>query len=152
MKYSQANLGRIFTIRLEDGEIVHKEIEKLAEDEGIKAGALVAVGGVAQDSRLVVGPADGSARPVLPMLNDLTDVHEIAGTGTLFPDDEGKPTLHMHMACGRNGNTITGCIRNGVKVWQVMELILFELVNTGGVRVPDAEIGFKLLDFLENKN
>ena len=29
MKYSEAKPGRIFIIRLEDGEIIHEEIEKL---------------------------------------------------------------------------------------------------------------------------
>ncbi|MDY6863052.1 MAG: DUF296 domain-containing protein, partial [Thermodesulfobacteriota bacterium] len=28
MKYSQAKPGRIFVIRLEDGDIIHEEIEK----------------------------------------------------------------------------------------------------------------------------
>jgi predicted DNA-binding protein with PD1-like motif len=75
----------------------------------------------------------------------LDNVHEVAGTGTLFPDDEGSPVLHMHMACGRNDATVTGCVRMGVKVWQVMEAILFELVDSTGTRVLDAETGFKLL-------
>jgi predicted DNA-binding protein with PD1-like motif len=51
----------------------------------------------------------------------------------------------MHMACGRNGDTVTGCVRTGVKVWQVMEVILFELMESTGVRRPDPATGFKLL-------
>jgi predicted DNA-binding protein with PD1-like motif len=42
------------------------------------------------------------------MAHIIEDVHEIFGTGTLFPDEEGNPVLHMHMACGRNNNTVTG--------------------------------------------
>jgi predicted DNA-binding protein with PD1-like motif len=75
----------------------------------------------------------------------LEDVHEVAGTGTLFPDDQGNPILHMHMACGRKSSTVTGCIRTGVKVWHVMEVILFELIDTTGRRLVDPETGFKLL-------
>jgi predicted DNA-binding protein with PD1-like motif len=75
----------------------------------------------------------------------LDEVHEIAGVGTLFPDDEGNPVLHMHMACGRKSSTITGCIREGVRVWHVMEVILFELADTTGIRTHDPETGFKLL-------
>ncbi len=44
----------------------------------------------------------------------LANVHEVAGVGTLFPDDEVNPVLHMYMACGRNGDTVTGCVRAGV--------------------------------------
>ena len=52
----------------------------------------------------------------------------------------------MHMACGRNGKTVPGCIRSGVKTWQVMEVILVELIDTQGVRLPDPATGFKLLE------
>ena len=145
MKYSEASPGRIFVIRLEDGDVVHEEIEKLALEESIRAAALIAVGGADKESALVVGPERGRVSPVVPMEHLLNNVHEIAGTGTLFPDDEGNPVLHMHMACGREASTVTGCIRTGVKVWHVMEIILFELLDTTGVRNPDPTTGFKLL-------
>ena len=145
MKYSEASLGRIFVIRLEDGEIVHETIEKFALDHSIKAGALVIVGGANEGSKLVVGPKKKDERPVNPMEHLIGNVTEIAGVGTLFPDEEGNPMLHMHMACGRKDKTITGCIRKGVKVWQIMEAILFELTGTTGKRVLDSELGFKLL-------
>lgn len=146
MKYSEAKQGRVFVIRLEDGETVHEEIEKFAHEQSITAAVMIIVGGAAEGSRLVVGPADGHERPIHPMEHILDNVHEIAGTGTLFPDDEGNPTVHMHMACGRHANTVTGCIRSGVKVWQVMEVILFELTENTGKRVFEPELGFKLLE------
>jgi predicted DNA-binding protein with PD1-like motif len=145
MKYSEAKQGRIFVIRLEDGDIVHDEIERFAREKFIKAASLIIVGGADQESKFVVGPEEGRATPVVPMEHVLDEVHEIAGVGTLFPDDEGKPVLHMHMACGRKSSTITGCIREGVRVWHVMEVILFELADTTGIRTHDSETGFKLL-------
>ncbi|MCA1792588.1 MAG: DNA-binding protein [Desulfobacteraceae bacterium] len=51
----------------------------------------------------------------------------------------------MHMACGRGDNTITGCIRKGVRVWQVMEVIIHELTGSIGMRKKDAATGFDLL-------
>jgi predicted DNA-binding protein with PD1-like motif len=75
----------------------------------------------------------------------LENVHEVAGVGTLFPDDEGNPVLHMHMACGRDDKTVTGCVRTGVKVWHIMEAVLFELLDSTGVRRLDKITGFKLL-------
>jgi predicted DNA-binding protein with PD1-like motif len=145
MKYSLANPGRIFVIRLEDGDVVHEQIERLAREESILAAALIVVGGADDESKFVVGPAEGRAQSISPMEHVLANVHEAAGVGTLFPDDEGNPVLHMHMACGRQSSTITGCIRQGVKVWHVMEIILFELIDTAGVRVLDPDSGFKLL-------
>ena len=145
MKYSEAKQGRIFVIRLEDGDIVHDEIERFAREKSIRAAGLIIVGGADQESKFVVGPEQGRATPVVPMEHVLDEVHEIAGVGTLFPDDEGNPVLHMHMACGRKSFTVTGCIREGVRVWHVMEVILFELADTTGLRTHDSETGFKLL-------
>ena len=56
----------------------------------------------------MVGPEKGRAVPVNPLTRVLADVHEITGTGTLFPDEEGKPVLHLHIACGRQEATVTG--------------------------------------------
>ncbi len=146
MKYSEAKQGRVFVIRLEDGDVVHESIEALAREQGVRAGALVILGGAAGESRLVVGPEDGDARPVTPMARSLGDVHEVAGTGTLIPDEDGNPALHMHLACGREQKSMTGCIRHGVRVWQVMEAVLFELTDTTAVRRTDPAIGFQLLE------
>lgn len=145
MKYSQAQPGRVFVIRLENGETLHTEIEKFALEQKITAASLVAVGAADQGSRLIVGPENAGARPVKPMEHMLSGVHEVAGTGTLFPDEEGRPMLHMHLACGREDNTVTGCTRQGVKIWHVLEVIVFELCNCSAQRALDPETGFKLL-------
>lgn len=145
MRYSQAKQGRIFIIRLEDGDIVHEEIEKFAREKSIKAAALIILGGADKGSKLIVGPEHGRRKPIIPMEHILDNVHEIAGTGTIFPDEKGKPILHMHMACGRKTSSVTGCVRKGVKVWHVMEVILFELVDTTAVRAFEPTTGFELL-------
>jgi predicted DNA-binding protein with PD1-like motif len=145
MKYTQAEKGRVFVLRLEDGEIIHEVIERFAFEHNIGAASLIIIGGAAAGSTLVVGPEDGTARPVQPLEETLTGVSEISGTGTIFPDAEGKPVLHMHIACGRRKNTVTGCVRRGVRVWQVVEVVITELVNCRAKRLPDADTGFELL-------
>lgn len=146
MKYSQARQGRVFVIRLEDGDIVHEQIERLAREEGVTAGFLTILGGADDGSALVVGPEKSrGVSPVTPMRRVLDDAHEVVGAGTIFPDDTGSPVLHMHMACGRRDATVTGCIRDGVRVWHVMEAVLVELLDTGASRTLDEATGFKLL-------
>ena len=146
MKFSQARTGRVFVIRLEDGDILHEAIEAFARENGIRTATVIAVGGVDKGSRLVVGPeGDGRIPPVIPMELVLTDVREVTGTGTLFPDESGTLILHMHLACGRNGHTITGCVRHGVRVWHVLEVILTELTDSSAIRALDPVTGFKLL-------
>ena len=145
MRYSQAKQGRTFIIRLEDGDIVHEEIEKFAREKSIKAAALIILGGADKGSKLIVGPEHGRREPIIPMEHILDNVHEIAGTGTIFPNEKDKPVLHMHMACGRETSSVTGCVRKGVKVWHIMEVILFELVDTTAVRAFEPTTGFELL-------
>ena len=145
MKYSEARHGRVFVIRLEDGDVIHEEIERFAKEKAIKAASVIIVGGVDAGSRLVTGPLAGRASPVVPMELVLDAPHEVAGVGTIFPDDSGSAILHMHMACGRHSSTTTGCVRRGVKTWHVLEVILTELLDCRAARLPDAVTGFKLL-------
>lgn len=145
MKYSQARQGRVFILRLEDGEIVHEVIEQFAIDHTITAASLILIGGADDGSRLVVGPREDRQFPVEAMKYQLENVHEVAGVGTLFCDEEGVPLLHMHMACGRGSATVTGCIRDGVQVWRVMEVIIHELVGTEAKRIVEEPLGLKLL-------
>ncbi len=145
MKYSEAKQGRVFVIRLEDGDVIHEEIEKFAREKSICAASLIVVGGADEGSKLIVGPRKGRAEEVEPMEYVLDEVHEIAGTGTIFPDEDGNPILHMHAACGREGSTVTGCVRTGVRTWHVLEVVLFELIGTGAKRMHDSATGFKLL-------
>ena len=146
MKYSEARLGRMFIIRLEDGEILHEKVEEFARTHAIAAAAVIALGGIDEGSKLVVGPEHGRSKPISPMEHILDDVHEIAGVGTIFPDRDHNPVLHMHIASGRNESTITGCVRRGVKVWHIIEVILFELMDTSACRMFDTQTGFELLE------
>ena len=145
MQYSQARQGRVFILRLEDGEIVHEVLERFATEQKIKAAALTILGGADDGSRLVVGPKEDRLLPLEPMQGRLKNAHEVTGTGTLFPDEDGVPLLHMHMACGREDKTTTGCIRSGVKVWRVMEVIVFELLDCTAQRLVEQPLDLKLL-------
>ena len=146
MKYSEATLGRTFIIRLEDGDILHESLEQFAADHNIKRAYVTAVGGADKGSTLVVGPRESRSSTIEAMEHVLHDTHEVTGTGTIFPDSQGTPVLHMHTACGRNEQTITGCVRTGVRVWHVLEVIMVELINSSACRKKDPATGFDLLE------
>ncbi len=146
MKYSEAESGRVFVLRLEDGDILHESIEAFAVAHGIRAAALIALGGADIGSKLVVGPEEGRGDPIVPMERVLDDVHEVAGVGTLFPNAAGEPVLHMHIAGGRGKEAVTGCVRQGVRVWHVVEVVLWELTRTSARRLHDPATGFELLE------
>ncbi|KQM11586.1 DNA-binding protein, partial [Methanomassiliicoccales archaeon RumEn M1] len=96
--------------------------------------------------RLTAGPEDGGARPIVPLIHSLVGVHELTGVGTIFPDDEGRPSLHSHVAVGREGAAATGCIRAGVVVWTILEVVLLELEDCTARRAMDPSSGFELLE------
>ena len=56
------------------------------------------------------------------------------------------PKLHMHISAGRNEKAMTGCVRNGVRVWLIAEIIIFELMGSTAMRRLDRPTGFELLD------
>ncbi len=145
MQYEQAKQGRTFVLRLEHGETIHEAIERFAAREKVAAASVIVLGGANAGSGLVVGPEDGEARPVQPMQATLSAVHEIAGTGTIFPDENGHPVLHLHLACGRETDTTTGCSRAGVQAWQIVEAVITELLGTKAQRRLDSDLGFKVL-------
>jgi predicted DNA-binding protein with PD1-like motif len=146
MKYSTATLGRVLVVRLEDGDVVHECIEEAARAEGIARAAVIMLGGAGGGSRVVVGPEDGRAQPVVPLQRMLHDVHEMAGAGTIFPDEEGRPVLHLHAAFGRDDQVTAGCIRTGVTTWVVGEAVVIELAASQATRRVDPTTGFEVLD------
>ena len=146
MKYSEAKQGRIFIVRLEHGDIIHKSIETLAKKEDIKSAAVIILGGANVNSRLVVGPENGALKNINPMEYVLKGASEIAGVGTIFQDESGEPVLHMHIGAGRKDNSVTGCVRLGVETWLVAEAVIIELIDCRALRKTDADSGFKLLE------
>ena len=146
MKSASGTAGRAFVLRLEDGEVLHEQIELFARENSIRSASVVAVGGADDGSFLIVGPKDGRSSPVEPMTHVLDGVHELSGSGTIFIDEEGNPLLHMHASCGRNGRAVTGCVRAGVRVWLIMEVIIHEIIDIKAVRVRDPINGFALLE------
>jgi len=145
MKACEGHVGRVFVIRLEDGDVVPGCIERFAEEKAITVGQVILVGGIGS-GEVVVGPRDSEERPPQAMLLPVDGAHEVVGVGVIAPDEDGKPVLHIHAALGRSGQTMTGCLRPGVTTWLVGEAILYEIVGVNAARVKDKESGFNLLE------
>lgn len=144
MKAAEGRIGRIFVLRLEDGDRIPECIERFAADKGLERAFVSLLGGVGGGS-LVVGPEDGGADKIVPMIRPLDAVYEAAAVGTLFPDESGAPRLHMHAALGRDDTPLTGCVRQGVDVWKLGEVVLMEIEGNMR-RVVDPAFGFEVLD------
>lgn len=145
MKACEGQMGRVFVIRLEDGDVIPECIERFAEDNGVSVGQVVLVGGIG-GGKVVVGPQSSDEMPPQPMLLPVDGVHEVLAAGLLAPGEDGKPILHIHGALGRSGQTMTGCLRPGVTTWLVVEAILYEILGTKATRVMDEKSNFALLE------
>jgi len=146
MQFTEAKLGRVFVLRLHDGDHLPDILESFAAENQISEALCFFLGGVKEKGRVVVGPKDGSALPPEPMVTLLNGVHEACGVGTIFADEEGKPKLHMHASFGRNDKTVTGCVRMGMDVWRIGEVIVLELTGTTAHRARDKETAFEFLE------
>jgi predicted DNA-binding protein with PD1-like motif len=145
MKACEGRIGRVFVIRLEDGDVLPQCIERFADEKGVSVGQAILVGGIGGGD-IVVGPRRSEAMPPEPMLLPIDGAHEVAGVGVLAPGENGKSSLHIHAALGRAGKTMTGCLRQGVTTWLVGEVILYEILGAKVVRIQDNQCGFELLE------
>lgn len=144
MKVAEGTVGRVFVLRLEHGERLPDCVEAFALERGVSRAFCALVGGV-DKGHIVTGPADGAAMPPIPVLSVLIGAHEAAAVGTLFPDAEGRPRLHMHGAFGRGEEALVGCIRPGIDVWTIGEFLIIELLGLDMTRRRDPATGFELL-------
>jgi predicted DNA-binding protein with PD1-like motif len=147
MKASEGHIGRIFVLRLEDGDVVPDCIERFAAEKGISVGQAILVGGIGEGN-IVVGPRDSAEMPPEPVLHPVDGAHEVVGVGIIAPNKEGKPVLHIHASLGRSGKALTGCLRPGVKTWLVGEVIIFEILGVKVARLPDDLSGFDLMEMV----
>jgi predicted DNA-binding protein with PD1-like motif len=149
MQYQEGSIGRVFALRLEEGDRLPDTLETFAREQNLAAAMVIYVGGAKGGSRLVVGPDASRPDAIVPLLHILTGIQEVLAVGTLFPNDQGEPVLHLHAATGREGGATVGCSRAGVEVWLVGEVIILEILGTDGRRRPEPPSGFSLLQFGE---
>ena len=146
MDYTEAKLARAFILRLHQNERLHEVIENFAAQKQIKSALCFFLGGAEDKSKVVVGPKDGNALPPEPMVTLLRGVHEGCGVGTIFTNEDGKPVLHMHASFGRNDNAVTGCVRMGVDIWHIGEVVILELAGGTAKRAKNKQTGFEFLE------
>ena len=151
MKASEGQLGRVFIMRLDEGDVVPTCIENFAEEKGISVGHVIFVGGIG-GGEVVVGPHRAEDRPLKRLRLPVDAANETVGVGVLAPNAEGKPVLHIHAALGRSGQTMTGCLQYGVTTWLVGEVIIYEILGAKAARVESRESGLVLLEVEPDSN
>src|SRR5680860_793625 len=114
MQYTEGTLGRVFILRLEEGEVLNDTVEAFARKKGVACASVTYLGGSADGSMVVVGPDAASPDIVVPLVHRLPGHREVLALGTLISNEAGDPELHMHAAAGREGDATVGCTRAGL--------------------------------------
>lgn len=144
MEYSTGRAGRIFAVRLFEGEDLYESIEAIAKKEAIKSAAVLITGGF-RAAEVVVGPKQEKPK-IVGNFKSFQGPGETLGVGTIYCSDEG-PKLHIHTAIGKGDETIVGCPRGGAKTFLILEITIIEIEGIEAARKPDADTGLNLLRF-----
>ena len=142
MRYTKGNVGRVFLLKFEDGDILLDGIDKLARKEKIRSATMVFIGALKKGD-LVTGPKK-PAIPPEPNWVSFKDAWEVMGIGTIFSNKKG-PQIHIHTSMGKKLKTLTGCVRKRSEIFLVVEAIVFELKGVKASKEIDPKTGLNLL-------
>jgi predicted DNA-binding protein with PD1-like motif len=126
MQYSEGQLGRVFVVRIDDGEDMLVSLRQFIRDKGIQAGSIQFLGAL-MDGRLVTGPEEPVIPPV-PHFVMFEGGWEVFGVGTIYPA-EGGPHIHFHASVGRSGHALTGCLREKATTYLIVEAVIMEFTG-----------------------
>ena len=117
MQYTEGRMGRVFVLRLEDGERLNDTLEAFARDHHLAHALAFYLGGSATGSQVVVGPDANRPDAVVPLVHMLSGSQEVLALGTLTSDEDGGAGApHARRPQGREGRATVGCTRAGVDV------------------------------------
>ncbi len=141
MQYSEGQVGRVFTVRIDDGEDFIREIERFVAAMNIQSGMIHFLG-AARNATLVTGPKEMVVPPT-PRREEIFGGWELLGFATIHPGVEG-PSLHIHTVAGKGIRSVAGCLREKAEVYLVVEAIVTEFVGISARRLPDEATGVNL--------
>jgi predicted DNA-binding protein with PD1-like motif len=143
MQYSEGRLGRIFVLRLDDGEDLIASLKKFVSEKEIASCMALFIGALKM-GRAVTGPKEPTIPPV-PHWEEYKDGWEVFGMATIYPSSEG-PRLHIHSSLGKSREAMLGCVRERAEVYLVVEAVLYEFSGLNVRREWDPKMELYLLE------
>ncbi len=126
MQYTEGQLGRVFVVRIDDGEDMLVSLRQFILDKNIQSGSITFLGAL-MNGRMVTGPEEPVIPPV-PHFVMFEGGWEIFGVGTIYPG-EGGPHIHYHASVGRSGHALTGCLREKAITYLIIEAVIMEFTG-----------------------
>ncbi len=134
MQYTEGQLGRVFVVRIDDGEDMLISLRQFISDKGVQAGSILFLGAL-MNGRMVTGPEEPVIPPV-PHFVMFEGGWEVFGVGTFYPG-EGGPHIHYHASVGRAGHALTGCLREKATAYLIVEVVILEFTGLSARREFD---------------
>ena len=126
MQYTEGQLGRVFVVRIDDGEDMLVSLREFVSDKDIQAGSITFLGAL-MNGRMVTGPEEPVIPPV-PHFVMFEGGWEVFGVGTIYPG-EGGSHIHYHASDGRSGHALTGCLREKATAYLIIEVVIMEFTG-----------------------
>jgi predicted DNA-binding protein with PD1-like motif len=126
MQYTEGQIGRVFVVRIDDGEDMLLSLRQFIIDKNIQAGSIHFLGAL-MNGRMVTGPEEPVIPPV-PHFVMFEGGWEILGVGTIY-QGEGGPHIHYHASVGRSGHALTGCLREKAITYLIVEAVIMEFTG-----------------------
>ncbi len=142
MQYSEGSLGRIFVLRMDDGEDLISSIQRFVLEKRIESCMALFIGAL-RDGKAVTGP-EVPVIPPTPHFESFDSAWEVFGMATVYPSSSG-PKLHIHSSFGLGREALTGCIREMASIYLIVEAVLFEFSGLNACRELDEKTGLHLL-------
>ena len=137
MQYTEGQLGRVFVVRIDDGEDMLVALHQFILDKNIHAGSILFLGAL-MNGRMVTGPEE----PVIPPTPHFVMFEggwEVFGLGTIYTGEAG-PHIHYHASVGRSGHALTGCLREKATTYLIIEAVIQEFTGLSARREFDKKM------------
>jgi len=134
MQYTEGQLGRVFVVRIDDGEDMLVSLRQFINDKSVCAGSILFLGAL-MNGRMVTGPEEPIIPPV-PHFVMFEGGWEVFGVGTIYPGEDG-PHIHYHASVGRSGHALTGCLREKAITYLIVEVVILEFTGLSARREFD---------------
>ena len=141
MQYTEGQIGRVFVVRIDDGEDMLLSLRQFILDKNIQTGSIHFLGAL-MNGRMVTGPEEPVIPPV-PHFVMFEGGWEIFGVGTIYPG-EGGPHIHYHASVGRSGHALTGCLREKAITYLIVEAVIIEFTGLSARREFDMKMQLHL--------
>nr|WP_321350611.1 PPC domain-containing DNA-binding protein [uncultured Methanoregula sp.] len=134
MQYTEGQLGRVFMVRIDDGEDMLESLHRFVREKSVHAGSILFLGAL-MNGRMVTGPEE-PVIPVVPHFVLFEGGWEVFGLGTIYTGESG-PHIHYHASVGRSGHALTGCLREEAVTYLIVEAIVMEFTGLSARREFD---------------